>query len=273
MPKAELHICSCQAVFVKHIISSMQPNGQTGSPYNNQPFGPNPYVQQMQQQPHVPIMRPQQDRPLGLIISLVLAVIFLLSAIGFGFWAYTNMQDYKNNSDKKVSAAVETAKKAEGTKKDAEFVEAEKKPTKTYTGPATFGSVNFSYPKTWSAFVTEANGSPNIDGYFHPNIVPGIQSGTGFALHVQVLESSYSGEVSKWQNQVKSGKVKVSAYKASRMQAVTGTRVEGEIQNKLQGILVLLPLRDKTIAISTLSRDQFAGDFDNIVMASLTFEP
>lgn len=251
----------------------MQPNGQPGNPYTNQPFGPNPYVQQMQQQPHVPIMRPQRDKPLGLIISLTLAVIFLLGAIGFGFWAYTNMQDYKDNSDQKVAAAVDVAVKEESAKKDAEFVEAEKKPNKTYTGPATFGSVNFSYPKTWSAFVTENNGSPNIDGYFHPNIVPGLQSGTGFALRVQVLESSYSGEVTKWQGQVKSGKVKVSAYKAPRMQAVTGTRVEGEIQNKLQGILVLLPLRDKTIAISTLSKDQFATDFDNIVLASFTFEP
>lgn len=218
-------------------------------------------------------MRPQRDKPLGLIISLTLAVIFLLGAIGFGFWAYTNMQDYKDNSDQKVAAAVDVAVKEESAKKDAEFVEAEKKPNKTYTGPATFGSVNFSYPKTWSAFVTENNGSPNIDGYFHPNIVPGLQSGTGFALRVQVLESSYSGEVTKWQGQVKSGKVKVSAYKAPRMQAVTGTRVEGEIQNKLQGILVLLPLRDKTIAISTLSKDQFATDFDNIVLASFTFEP
>jgi hypothetical protein len=250
----------------------MQPNGQLPNPYAPQPFGPNPYVQQMQQ-PRVPIMRPERDKPIGLIISLTLAVIFLLGAIGFGFWAYTNMQDYKYNSDEKVTTAVETAREEVSARKDAEFVEAEKKPTRLYSGPATYGSINFSYPKTWSAFVTDQNSGTTIDGYFHPGVVPGLQSGTGFALRLQVVSSNYANEVSKWQGQVKSGKVKVSAYKAPLMQSVTGTRVEGEIQSKLQGVLVLLPLRDKTIEISTLSKDQFAGDFDSIVLPSFSFEP
>ncbi|PID31839.1 hypothetical protein CR970_03675 [Candidatus Saccharibacteria bacterium] len=220
----------------------------------------------------VPYVPPRPGKPLGLIVSLVMAVVFLLGALGFGFWAYTGMQDYKNNTDQKVAVAVEKAVAEESERKDAEFVEAEKKPYLTYSGPATYGSINFSYPKTWSAFVTESDSNVNIDGYFHPRVVPGIKSGTGFALRLEVLSKDYTEEVKRWQSQVKKGKVNVNAYRPPLMQAITGTRVEGEVEPGQKGVRILLPLRDKTIEISTLSND-FKGDLDNIIMASFTFEP
>jgi len=36
--------------------------------------------------------------------------------------------------------------------------------------------------------------------------------------------------------------------------------------------MILLPLRDKTLKISTESQ-QFVGDFDNIILANLKFVP
>ena len=46
----------------------------------------------------------------SLVLSLVLCVLFLFGALGFGGWAYMSRQDYKDNTDQKVSAAVEIAK-------------------------------------------------------------------------------------------------------------------------------------------------------------------
>jgi hypothetical protein len=53
-----------------------------------------------------------------------------------------------------------------------------------------------------------------------------------------------------------------------------GSRIEGQLdqKSKNKGVMILLPLRDKTIEISTQSQD-FVKDLDNIVMAQFTFEP
>ena len=47
----------------------------------------------------------------GLLIPLILVVVLFLGAAGFGFWAFSSREDYKNNSDAKVAVAVTAAEK------------------------------------------------------------------------------------------------------------------------------------------------------------------
>ncbi len=222
-----------------------------------------------------PLLKPPK-KPLNvLLIPLVVTVVFLLGSLGFALYAYSGMQDYKNNSDKKVEAAVELAKQETSTAKDKEFVEKEKVPHRMYTSPDTLATVHFEYPKTWSAFMTESdntNSGTPLDGYIHPDFVPGTQSGTDFALRVQVESKPYADLLSQYEGKVKQGKVKISPYKSPKMQSVLGVRIEGEINKAQKNVLIMLPIRDKTLLIWTESM-QFLDDFDKIVMASLTFVP
>ena len=39
----------------------------------------------------------------ALLIPLILVIVFFLGAAGFGYWAFSERQDYKNNSDAKVA--------------------------------------------------------------------------------------------------------------------------------------------------------------------------
>ena len=209
----------------------------------------------------------------GLIIALVIFIILFSGAAGFAAWAYAGRQDYKNNVDQKVNAAVTIAKQQTATEKDKEFVEKEKNPFKEYKGPSNFASIDIMYPKTWSAFVTENDKSTiPVDGYFHPSWVPGTQSGTAFALRVQVTNQAYDQELRQFESKTKAGKVKVSPYKAPKVPDILGTRVEGEVNNGQQDVMILFPVRDKTLKISTES-PQFVDDFDGIIMANLTFSP
>lgn len=184
------------------------------------------------------------------------------------------MQDYKTNIQPKIDKAVAIAEENTKTAKDKEFVEKEKNPLKEYKGPAAYGTVSIHYPKTWSAFVTETNsGSTPVDGYFHPGFVPGIQSETDFALRVKVVSQQYADVMKQFESKAKAGKVKVSPYTAPKLgSAVVGSRVDGEINTGQQDSMVLFPLRDKTIEISTES-NQFLGDFNSIILANLTFVP
>ncbi len=221
----------------------------------------------------MPVQLPKNG-PNKLLIPLVLVVVLFVVAASFAVWAFMGREDYKTNSDQKVAAAVEVAKEQTSTAKDKEFVEQEKNPLKEYRGPAAFGTVSIQYPKTWSAYVTEADNSSGtpVDGYFHPGFVPGIQSETDFALRVKVVSRQYADEMKQFESKAKQGKVTVSPYTAPKVAGVLGSRVEGEINTGQQDIMVLIPLRDKTLEISTES-PQYKSDFDSIILANLTFIP
>ena len=132
------------------------------------------------------------------------------------------------------------------------------------------------YPKTWSAFITEANNTTGtttpIDGYMHPSFVPGLQSGTNYALRIRIVAKAYADDLKQFDSLVKKGTVKVSAYQLPKVPSVTGSRVDGEIVKGQKASMVLLPLRDKTIEISTQT-SEFLNDFDTIILPNFTFAP
>lgn len=222
--------------------------------------------------PTQPLQRPKKHFNV-LLLPLILAAVFLVIALGFGIWAFSGREDYKNNADRKISAAVAVAEKKLSDEKEAEFLEREKQPLKTFEGPATFGSLKISYPKTWSAFITQSDKAAiPIDGYLHPDVVPGLQSGTAYALHFQVTSVTYDQELKKFEGDTKSGKVKVSPVTAPKVSGVAGVRITGEVERGKQGTLVMFPLRDKTLKIITES-EQFNKDFDQIILSNLVFVP
>lgn len=235
----------------------MQPQYQPGPQYTGMPQMPMP-----------------KKGMNGLLIPFVVAVLLLITFVGLFVWALASMQDYKTNSDKKVATAVEVAKQQVSSAKDKEFIEKEKSPAEQYTGPAAYGTVHFEYPKKWSAYVDESSSVLPVNGYFHPSFVPGLNSGTAFALRVQVTNTKYAEELRQFDARVKAGKVTVKPYQPANVKEASalGVRIDGEIDTNKQGSMVIFPLRDKTIKVST-EATQFVGDFDNFVLKSLTFVP
>lgn len=209
-----------------------------------------------------------------LLVSLILVSLFFIGAAVFAVWAYQGRQDYKNNVDQKISAAVTIAKQEESTTKDKVFAEQEKSPVRTYNGPAAYGSLVIQYPKTWSAYVADDGSSdPYVDGYFYPGVVPDIATnGATFALRVQVVQESYSDVLDEFQSQVDDKSVKVSPYKLAKVPSVVGSRIDGAVEEGKTGSMILLPLRDKTLKVWTNS-NQFLPDFEKYILPNLSFSP
>ncbi|HEX8227626.1 MAG TPA: hypothetical protein VF572_07200 [Candidatus Saccharimonadales bacterium] len=211
-----------------------------------------------------------------LVVPLILLLLFFAGAAAFGFWAYTSREDYRNNTDKKVAAAVQVAKQEQSVLKDKEHAEADKSPLRTYIGPEQFGSVHVSFPKTWSGYVNDSgNSSQPLDGYFHPNVVPGISNqNSSFALRAQVLAQPYSTVVGQINQAVTAKTVTAAAYAFPRVPSVVGLRIEGTILQgkKIKGTMIIVPLRDKTLQVWTES-PVYAADFNTYVLPNLTFSP
>jgi hypothetical protein len=220
-----------------------------------------------------------QNGSTAVALDVVFAVLFVAAA-AFGAWAFMGRQDYKNNTDQKISTAVETAKTAQAAQLNKQFTEEYKKPNKTYQSSPTFGSISLLYPKTWSAYIDESSSSEPINGYFFPDAVPGVQSGTSYALRLQLLDASYSQVVQQYSSLVKQGKVRSTAYvpplMAGKANVHPGTRFDGAISRNQNGdnigSTVVLQVRDKTLKVTTES-PKFLPDYNNTVLANLTFVP
>jgi hypothetical protein len=209
----------------------------------------------------------------SLLIALIVTVALFIAAAGFGAWAFGSRQDYKLNSDQKVATAVKSAKESTQAEDAATYAEQSKNPLKTHVGPDAFGSVAVQYPKTWSAYVIENGNVVPMNDYFHPDFVPDTSKATNaYALRVQIVQSSYSNVMTQYNSLVVAKKVTVTPYKLPKVPSVVGARVDGQITPQKQGTMIVLPLRNLTLQISTEAAD-FENDFNNIILPNLTFSP
>ena len=207
---------------------------------------------------------------------IVALILLLIAALAFGGWAYKKMNDYKNVSDEQINAAAQAAVKAQAQQLQDNF---DKQNVKSFQGSPTYGSITFNYPKTWSAYNDSTNNNEPINGYFYPDVVPGVQSATAFALRVELVNTDYGQILQQLNSQITQGALTARAYTPPKMQGVAnvvaGTYFSGQINNQQQtqrGNLVVIKVRDKTLEIYSESND-FAADFNNIILASLTFAP
>lgn len=222
----------------------------------------------------VQVRRDQRGALNILVIPLILLLLFLATSLGFGIWAYGSRQDYKDNVDQKIAAAVKVAQGQQQQTDAKQYAEQAKQPYDSYIGPSAFGNINLKYPKTWSAYVVEdATNSNPIDGFFHPNFVPdATRNQNNFALRVQVTQTSYDNVLQQYGGQVDSKQLTVAPYSLPKVPSVVGSRLEGQLDEGKQGVMIVLPLRNMTLKIWTESND-FKADLDNNILPNFTFQP
>lgn len=210
------------------------------------------------------------------IISLVLSVVLLIGAIGFGGWAYTERQHYKDDTDAIVAGEVKKAKAQESAAKDRQFAEEAKKPLKIYNGPEALGSLQISYPKTWSGYVDLASnkGSSLLSAYFSPDVVPSAEDKNSvFALRTEVADTTYSQFTQSLAGKVKEGKATAVAYALPKHPKIVGVKIEGEVDQPGRRVtMVALPLRGQTLKVWT-DGTQFLSDFNDNILPNFSFTP
>ncbi len=210
-----------------------------------------------------------------LLIPLIVAALLLCAIGAFAYWAYSGRQDYKNNADQKVTAAVTQANQQTQQADQAQFNQQEKSPYKNYVGPATFGSATLVYPKTWSAYIAEktaGSGTP-VNGYFYPGFVPDTQNpNSSYALRIQIIQQSYDQILAQYKGLVQSQKIAVTPYSFPKVPNVMGSRLDGTIVPNKQGSMIIMPLRNLTIEVWTESTS-FESDFNNTILPNFVFSP
>jgi len=207
---------------------------------------------------------------LNVLLIPVIALSILVAGLGgFGAWAYTQYQDYKNNVDQKISVAVDDAKLEQQKTLEVEFADREKSPTRKFSGPEELGTVGVTYPKTWSVYINKDGKDRTFEAYFNPNVVQPVTSGSPDALRITIQQRSYADILKTYDTLIKKGEIKATPVK---LQSGEGMRLDGKFDKTTEGAMVMFSLRDKTVQVYTESKE-YVNDFDKIILPTLTFIP
>ena len=201
------------------------------------------------------------------VVLLVVATLLLVLVSIFAVIQTGNVSKYKNNANQLIASAVVQAKSAQQTLDNASYQKQIQSPFASYLGPASYGSISFSYPKNWSSYIN--NTSDGIDGYFYPGSLPSVDdaSASNYSLRINVVNASYSDTL----NTYSSSDASVVPYSLPKVQCNIGVQIKGKLNNGKTGTLIILPLRTQTLRIWT-EGGGFNNEF-NQILSSLTFIP
>lgn len=220
------------------------------------------------------INNPEAGFVSGTVLALIVVSVVLAGALGFGGWAFMSRQDYKNNSDQKAEAAADVRQQETEDADALRYAEEAKNPLTTHKAPDQYGGVTIQYPKTWSGYVVEgqSSGMP-VNNFFHPAVVPDVtERKNAYALRVQVEDKTYDAVIKTFKNDIETNKLKATPYALPKVPDTVGTRFDGEVEKDKQGSLIVLPMRNMTLKVWT-EAPGFLADFNNIILANLTFSP
>ena len=226
-----------------------------------------PMVQQIQ------VMPEKQKDTVGLIKTIVIIIVSLIAVtfIGLFIWMFTQYNEAQTDVDGKINAAVAEAKDQQAMEDEAEFLEREKYPYKTFSGPADYGQLTFEYPKTWSVYVAaSANNGGDFNAYFNPIQVDAVGKDTINALRVTIRNKSFDDVAAEYQKAMdrKDSGLTVESVTIGQTEdggGIVANRYTGKIPNtELNGFIVIFKIRDKTAILQTDSV-LFQEEFDKLL--------
>ena len=245
--------------------------GQPGMPAGA-PMGAQPIMgadgRPMMQVPQ-PVAQPTKKKDIvGLIKTIAIIVMSLVAVtfIGLFIWMNSQYQEEKSRDlDSEINAAVAKAQDEQATKLEAEFLDREKYPYKTFSGPIDYGQLTFEYPKTWSVYVAAAaTDGGDFNAYFNPIQVDAVGKDTINALRVTIRNKSFDEVVAEYQKAMEKKDSGLTVV-ATTVAGTAANRYTGKIPNtELSGIIVVFKIRDKAVIMQTDSMF-FEDDFNKLL--------
>lgn len=201
----------------------------------------------------------------GLIKTIIIIALSLVALTFAGLFVWMTIQYNEANGDvqDKIDIAVVKAKDEQAAKMEAEFLEREKYPYKTFLGPEDYGQLSFEYPRTWSVYVAaDAVNGGDFNAYFNPDQVNAVGNNNINALRLVILNKSFSNVVAAYQQYVDKATLQVESITVND---TTANKYYGKIPNtSFNGYILVIKIRDKTAILQTDSV-LFESDFNKII--------
>lgn len=227
-----------------------------------------PQYPPVQTPPSIDVLSSRRKKPIALIAAIVLGGLLLVCLVGL-VWSFSQYRTYKSDADKLIAEAVDTAKAEQAAELESNFQTERDRLYNTYAIDPVLGNVTLQYPRDWSFYLEQSTttGRTRIDAIFHPTVVAKADPGT-YGLRLQLLQQLYSDVVEDYQRAIDRDELTATPVKSN---GVDGLRLDGQIDTDHTGSLVILPIRDKTLVISTEANDYLS--VFNEAISTLVFTP
>ena len=210
-------------------------------------------------------MKQSGEVSLHLVLTIFLGVGMVLFGVLAIFAFRDNSYIHNNLSALNAKAAQEAAAKQKHAD-DLAQVKANEEPYRTYTADPVNGSFQLQIPKNWSLYAgNNTLQLAQLDLAANPNVVV-VNGGSGavntYAFHLQLRKQTAASISKTFENNIKK---KILTSKGVTVSGIQGTWFEGTLDDQRhQGITVVIPVRDKTMIISTETRS-YIDEFNKIL--------
>jgi hypothetical protein len=199
-------------------------------------------------------------------LTLIAAIGFGLGTLLFGLIALVSFSS-ASSARHNLNQAKDEAKKSGAAEQkkadDDKYLSTAESPYRSYIAPDIFGAFKIFFPKNWSLYVVEGQSSnAQLSLILHPDMIKVVQSGdNAYALQVQLSQTLFKSQQKTYQDMVKAGKLKGKDITVS---GIAGNRFEGKVDSKHDGVVVIIPLRDKTLSF-TMTDKTYQSEFDQVL--------
>lgn len=224
-------------------------------------------MKQMKHKQYTPSQRGEVNL---LVVACAVLGVFVLIFAGLFINSYLKEQKATNTVNAQKAAAYKEGQEA-GAKTQRETDAAAAKaaaenPFRSYVAPTAFGEFTIKFPKNWSSSVAENLATTTqVDLIATPEFIKILPNNTvNYALRAGLINNTYATARQVYDQRVKSKKLTAASVKVSGQD---GTRYTGEFKEGKSGIIILVPVRDKTIFFST-ENTKYQPEFETTITQS-----
>jgi hypothetical protein len=203
-------------------------------------------------------------------ILLVSTIIFGLVALVFSITSIFSVLD-SQNSKHILNSAKQTSYKAGQDAQHQQDIKdqqaAAESPFRSYKAGKDFGNFEIKFPKNWNATVTENVAATNqVNLVLHPEIVKALgdpsQPGNNYAFRALLIKQGSDSLQKTLDDRVKAKKM---TSKSVTVSGIAAKWYEGAWDDRHTGVMVLVPVRDKTIELITDYSKDYINEFNTIL--------
>lgn len=197
-----------------------------------------------------------------LMLGLSTIIFAVLAVISFG----TQQSATSTLNSAKSASYKQGQSDQQKTDQKATLVAGEQ-PFRDYRAPDFYGNFDLKFPKNWNAYVIEDQSSEvQVNLTLNPDAVKQVASTqvNKYAFRAKLINKPEANLLAEYTDLLKTKKV---TQQPTSVSGIGGVWIDGQLDTHRNGVVVLIPVRDKTLEFITDTHD-YLPEFNQILAQS-----
>lgn len=203
---------------------------------------------------------------IGFVIGLILSIKYGLDAAKFKTIEQAELTKARTEGYDQAASEKEIEKQAALEADRVKDEEEAKLPYRSYFAPQAYGNFEIKFPKNWNVYSLQNEGATKqMDLRIHPDNVTVVTAQNGeYAFRLELIQQNIDKSKRNMEQRVKNKKV---TLRDTSVSGIAGVRYEGEWADKRNGVMIIVPVRDKSLYLYT-DGDKYRAEYEEILKQS-----